>query len=103
MELSYFERGFYMEKKSFLATEIMCLFLGVLGVHRYYTGYIGLGILQTLTLGCCGIWTFIDLIFISLGKYKDAQGNELEDYNKNIGIGVLILLLIVGIIATVIR
>lgn len=87
-----------MEKKSFLVTEVLCLLLGWLGVHRYYTGYIGLGIAQTLTLGGCGIWALIDFIFISIGKYKDANGQELEDYDKNIGIGALILILILTLI-----
>ena len=83
-----------MQRKSFLITEVLAILLGWLGVHRYYTGYIGLGVLQTLTLGGCGIWSLIDIIFISLGKYKDAKGQELEDYNKNIGIGVLSILVI---------
>ncbi len=89
-----------MERKSFLATEVLCLLLGWLGVHRYYTGYIGLGVAQTLTLGGCGIWSLIDFIFISLGKYRDANGQELEDYDKNIGIGALILLLALALFST---
>lgn len=89
-----------MKRKSFLVTEILCLLLGWLGVHRYYTGYIGLGIAQTLTLGGCGIWALIDFIFISVGQYKDAKGQELEDYNKNIGIGALILILVLAIFST---
>lgn len=87
-----------MEKKSFLITEVLALLFGWLGVHRYYTGYIGLGIAQTLTLGGCGIWAFIDFLFISLGKYKDAKGQELEDYNKNIGIGFIIFAVVVSFI-----
>lgn len=81
-----------MQRKSFLATELLCFFLGCLGVHRFYTGYIGLGILQLITLGGCGIWAFIDLICISLNKYNDANGQPLEDYNQNIGYGVLIFI-----------
>ena len=79
-----------MEKKSFLVTELLCLFLGPLGVHRFYTGYTGLGIAQLLTLGGCGLWSFIDFIMISFGQYKDAKGQELEDYNKKVGIGIFI-------------
>lgn len=89
-----------MPKKSFLGTLALCLFFGLLGGHRYYTGYIGLGIAQTLTLGGFGIWTLIDFIFICVGKYKDAKGQELEDYNKNIGVGLLVLILVLSIIAT---
>lgn len=87
-----------MEKKSFLITEVLALLFGWLGIHRYYTGYIGLGIAQTLTLGGCGIWAFIDFLFISIGKYKDANGHELEDYNKNIGIGFIIFAVVVSFI-----
>lgn len=84
-----------MKKKSFLATELFCFFLGVLGIHRFYTGYKGLGIIQLLTFGGCGIWAFIDLVCISLGKYKDAQGQELEDYNSKIGYGVIIFVVLI--------
>lgn len=84
------------KKKSFLATELFCFFLGALGVHRFYTGYVGLGIAQLLTLGGCGIWTLIDLIAISLGKYRDANGQELEDYNSKIGYGVIIFIVVVA-------
>ena len=85
-----------MEKKSFLATELFCFFLGVLGIHRFYTGYVGLGIAQLLTLGGCGIWAFIDLISISIGKYRDANGQELDDYNSKIGYGVIIFVVVVA-------
>ena len=80
-----------MERKSFLVTELLCLFLGLLGAHRFYTGYIGLGILQLLTLGGCGIWSLIDFVMISLDKYKDANGQELMEYNQCIGYGLILL------------
>ena len=78
-----------MQKRSFLVTELLCMFLGFLGVHRYYTGYIGLGIAQTLTLGGCGIWALIDLICIACGKYKDANNQELEGYDQKTGLILL--------------
>ena len=84
-----------MQKKSFLITEVLAMLLGFLGVHRYYTGYVGLGILQTLTFGGFGIWSLIDFIFISLGKYKDANGQELESYDRNLGLGFLIFFIVV--------
>ena len=90
-----------MEKKSFLVTEILSFLLGFLGVHRFYTGYIGLGVAQLLTLGGCGIWALIDFIMISCGKYKDAKGQELEEYNPTVGytfIAVYIVLWIIMIL-----
>ena len=66
-----------VEQKDWLTTLLLCIFLGVLGVHRFYTGHIGIGIVQLLTLGGCGIWSLIDLIMIATGKFKDANGNPL--------------------------
>lgn len=63
--------------KSWIVTLLLCLFTGGLGIHRFYTGYVGLGILQLLTLGGCGIWTLIDLICIIVGAYKTASGEDL--------------------------
>ena len=50
----------------------------VYGLHRFYTGHMGLGVAQLLTFGGCGIWQLIDLINIFTGKYLDAEGNALE-------------------------
>lgn len=66
-----------IEQKDWLTTLLLCIFLGGLGVHRFYTGHIGIGIVQLLTLGGCGIWSLIDLIMIATGKFKDANGNPL--------------------------
>ncbi|MGC8858183.1 MAG: TM2 domain-containing protein [Ignavibacteria bacterium] len=66
-----------VEQKDWLTTLLLCIFLGGLGVHRFYTGHIGIGIVQLLTLGGCGIWSLIDLIMIATGKFKDANGNPL--------------------------
>jgi TM2 domain-containing membrane protein YozV len=57
---------------------LLCWFLGVFGIHRFYTGHTGIGIAQLLTLGGCGVWALIDFIIIITGNYKDAQGNVIK-------------------------
>lgn len=50
---------------------------GLFGVHRFYTGHIGIGIAQLLTFGGCGIWQLLDLVAIFTGKYTDKDGRPL--------------------------
>lgn len=64
--------------KSWLVTLLLCIFIGYLGVHRFYTGSIGIGLLQLFTGSICGIWWFIDLILILVGSYRDGNGNPLD-------------------------
>ena len=65
--------------KNWLATLLLCLFLGGIGVHRFYVGKVGTGILQLITLGGCGIWTLIDLIMIIKGSFTDKDGNKITN------------------------
>ena len=58
---------------------LLSIFVGSLGVDRFYLGYIGLGILKLITLGGCGIWWIIDLILIATKNLKDADGQELKE------------------------
>lgn len=65
--------------KEWLVTLLLSLFIGTLGVHRFYVGKIGTGILQLITLGGCGIWTLIDIIMIVTGNFKDKDGYEIKN------------------------
>lgn len=62
------------QQERWIITLVLCWFFGVFGVHRFYTGHTGLGIIQLLTLGGCGIWTLVDFIIILVGNYRDANG-----------------------------
>lgn len=63
-----------------LAATLLCGFLGPLGVHRFYVGKIGTGILQLLTAGGLGIWWVIDLIMVIVGAFRDKQGRLLVNW-----------------------
>ena len=64
--------------KGMVPAALLCFFLGFLGIHRFYVGKTGTGILMILTLGGLGIWSLIDLVMIIVGSFKDAQGRSLQ-------------------------
>jgi len=75
--------------KSYIATLLLCLFLGGIGAHRFYVGKTGSGVTMLLlvwvfswiTLGITaiigGIWAFVDFIVILTGNFKTKDGKEL--------------------------
>jgi TM2 domain-containing membrane protein YozV len=70
--------------KSRLTAGLLGIFLGALGVHRFYLGYLSIGVLQILvTVATCGVggfWGFIEGILILRGKAitTDADGRPLR-------------------------
>lgn len=67
------------EMKSKVVALVLSIFLGELGIDRFYLGYIGTGILKLITCGGFGIWWLIDLIMIATGKLKPKDGSEYAE------------------------
>ncbi len=72
--------GMPFSDKSKIIAGLLQIFLGTLGVGRFYTGHIGLGVAQLL-LGwlTCGVWPLVDGIMMLMGKVPDAQGRPLRE------------------------
>lgn len=67
----------YVQPKDWFLTLVLAIFLGTLGVHRFYTGKIVTGILMLVTFGGCGIWWLIDVIMIATGSFTDSRKQPL--------------------------
>ena len=57
--------------KSKTVAYLLWFFLGIFGVHKFYLGKVGVGILYLFTLGIFGIGWFIDLF--TLGGQVDTK------------------------------
>ena len=68
-----------VSSKDWLTALLLCILVGCLGVHRFYCGKIGTGILWLLTGGCFGIGWIIDVILIASGEFTDCYGYKLKD------------------------
>lgn len=66
----------YIRKNKWVAF-FLCFFLGAFGIHRFYVGKIGTGILWLLTCGLLGFGSLIDLIVILCGGFRDKAGQPL--------------------------
>jgi TM2 domain-containing membrane protein YozV len=57
---------------------LLSIFLGWLGIDRFFLGYTGLGVLKLATGGGCGIWAMVDSILIAVNKLPDSDGKLLR-------------------------
>lgn len=63
--------------KSRAVALVLAILVGVFGVHRFYVGKVGTGILMLLTMGGLGIWYIYDIVLIASGAFRDADGHRL--------------------------
>ena len=55
--------------------------LGPFGAHRFYVGKTGTGLLMLCTLGGAGLWYLYDLILVSGGSFRDAEGRLVSKWD----------------------
>jgi len=69
--------------RSRLVAFLLCTFLGIIGVHRFYVGKVVSGIFMILTLGGLGIWLLVDWIMLLAGSFKDKEGLAIKNWNAD--------------------
>ena len=65
--------------KSRLAALLLILLIG-LGLHRFYVGKWGTGILYIVTLAGLGVWFIVDLVLILIGSFTDKQDRVVANW-----------------------
>lgn len=55
---------------------VLCFFLGGIGIHRFYLGYTGLGVLYIFTAALFGIGWLIDLILLIIPNGLSPKGKD---------------------------
>ena len=61
--------------KNKMVALMLSVFLGWIGIDRFYLGYAGSGIAKMCTFGGLGIWWLIDILLIAAGSLKPSDGN----------------------------
>ena len=67
-----------LSEKGLVPALLLCFFLGSFGIHRFYVGKIGTGLLQLVTFGGFGIWAIVDFFMIAFGSFRDREGHLLK-------------------------
>lgn len=72
------QQDYNVSSKDKLIALILCVVLGFFGVHYFYVGKVGKGILYLFTYGLLGIGWIIDIISIASGNFTDQYGLPLK-------------------------
>ena len=68
-------------EKSRGVTLALAALLGPFGARRFYVGKTGTGVLMLCTLGGAGLWYLYDLILVSGGSFRDAEGRLVSKWD----------------------
>ena len=72
-----YDSDIYSNKNKWVAL-ILAIFFGGFGIHKFYVGKIGMGILYLLTGGLFYIGVIVDVVNILTGSAKDSEGKILR-------------------------
>ena len=70
-------------QKSATAAILLGVFIGYLGVDRFYVGHIGLGILKLLTCGGAGVWWIVDWFLIGGAVERANVASAQETFARH--------------------
>lgn len=73
-----FQNQQMISAKSKGTTAVLCILLGFLGIHRFYVGKIGTGLIWLLTGGLLGLGWFVDFIMVLCGSFEDKDGAVIK-------------------------
>jgi TM2 domain-containing membrane protein YozV len=75
-----FDLQFAGREKNSTVALVLSLFLGGLGIDRFYVGNILLGILKLFTIGLLGLWTIVDwFLIMGAARQKNIEvANEVR-------------------------
>ncbi|MET9253464.1 TM2 domain-containing protein [Streptomyces sp. NPDC003717] len=75
----YDPQGRPYSDKSKIVAGLLQIFLGTLGIGRFYVGSVGVGVAQLLTCGGLGFWALIDgVMFLVSNDRTDKEGRVLR-------------------------
>lgn len=83
-------------KRSAVVAWALGLFLGILGIDRFYLGKHNTGALKLLTAGGFWIWWLIDLVSYIRGTALDIDGRPLANYPSSPRGMIIISILVIS-------
>lgn len=80
LEINYTQNYAYRtcSNKDIRIALLLCVFFGILGVHRFYVGDIKIGLLYLFTGGILCLGWFYDIVKILRGSFRDKYGFRLQ-------------------------